>query len=124
MLQFTLKQLWDHRERNRITWDAYQQVGRPAEALKRTAEKLFTDLRTFENKKAAERIFLELVQPSVGAEFVRRRVSREALTRLEAADRVDRILERLVDAGLVVMVRGSDPGVLLSQKQSGLAIIL
>ena len=110
LLQFTLKQLWDHRERNRITWNAYRTVGRPSEALKRTAEKLFNDLKTFENQKTAERIFLELVHPSVGAEFVRRRVRREALTRLEAADRVDRVLERLVDAGLVVMVRGSDAG--------------
>lgn len=108
LLQFALKQLWDHRERNRITWNAYEKVGRPAEALKRTAEKLFTDLRTFENQKTAERIFLELVQPSVGAEFVRRRVRRETLTRLEAADRVNRVLARLVDAGLLVMVPGSD----------------
>jgi tetratricopeptide (TPR) repeat protein len=101
LLQFTLKQLWDHRERNRITWDSYRRVGQPSEALKRTAEEVFTSLKTFENQAAAQAIFLALVQQSVGEEFVRRRVRRDTLKSLVASDRVDRVLDRLVETGLV-----------------------
>src|SRR5712692_5855769 len=110
LLQFALKQLWEHRERNRITWDTYQKVGRPSEALKRTADEVFNDLKTFENQQTAERIFLALVQPGVGAEFLRRRVRRETLTGLEAADRINRVLERFVDAGLIIRTAGAEPG--------------
>ena len=110
LLQFTLKQLWDHRERNRITWDIYQKVGRPSEALKRTADEVFEGLKTFENQKAAERIFLALVQPGVGAEFMRRRVFRETLEGLEAADRVDYVLKPFVDSGLIIETIGIEHG--------------
>jgi tetratricopeptide (TPR) repeat protein len=110
LLQFTLKQLWDHRERNRITWDSYRQVGQPSEALKRTAEEVFTSLRTFENQAAAQAIFLALVQQSVGEEFVRRRVRRDTLKSLVASDRVNRVLDRLVETGLVVKTPGVEYG--------------
>ena len=110
LLQFTLKQLWEHRERNRITWDTYRKIGKPSEALKRTAEKVYDDLRTFENHQTAERIFLTLAQPSVGAEFLRRKVFRETLEALEAPDRVNRVLQRFVDAGLIIETPGAERG--------------
>ena len=40
-LQFTLRKLWDQRERNRVTWEAYHKVGRPREAVKRAADAVF-----------------------------------------------------------------------------------
>jgi tetratricopeptide (TPR) repeat protein len=110
LLQFTLKQLWEHREHNRITWTSYRHVGRPSEALKRTAEEVFTNLKTFENQTAAQAIFLTLVQQSVGDEFVRKRVRRDTLKSLVASDRVNRVLNRLVDAGLVVKTSGVEDG--------------
>ncbi len=110
LLQFTLKQLWDHRERDRITWDVYQKAGRPSEALKRTADEIFEGLKTFENQKAAERIFLTLVQPGAGAEFLRRRVFRQTLEGLEAAGRVDRVLKPFVDSGLIIQTAGIERG--------------
>ena len=78
--------------------------GRPSEALKRTAEEVFTDLRTLANQAAAQAIFLALVQQSVGEEFVRRRVRRDTLKSLVASDQVNRVLDRLVEAGLVVRI--------------------
>lgn len=41
LLQFTLLQLWKHRERNRITWKAYKEVGDPLIALERSAERCY-----------------------------------------------------------------------------------
>ena len=43
LLQFALRRLWDRRQRNRITWDVYKQIG--ASPLK-TLE-LFADERKF-----------------------------------------------------------------------------
>jgi DNA/RNA endonuclease G (NUC1) len=109
MLQFALLKLWNHRDRNRITWDVYRKVGSPREALKRTADAVFAELKTLENEQAAERIFVALVQPNVGAEFVRRRVRRETLRQIEASDRVDRTLDRFVNAGLIRKTPGLEP---------------
>lgn len=105
LLQFTLLKLWESRERNRITRETYRKVGPPREALKRTADELFSSA-TYEHQKTMERIFTHLVQPASGAEFVRRRVRREALTRIEAPYRVNWVLDRLVEAGLVRMTPG------------------
>jgi tetratricopeptide (TPR) repeat protein len=110
LLQFTLKQLWDHRERNRITWASYQEVGRPYEALKRTAEKLYTNLGSAEDKTTVEAILLALVQQTVGAEFVRRRVRRDTLRTTITPDEVDYVLNRLVEAGLVVRTPAAEEG--------------
>jgi len=57
-----------------------------------------------------ERIFVELVQPTVGAEFVRRRVRRDVLARLGTPQQVDRVLEQCVAAGLVRFTPGIERG--------------
>jgi energy-coupling factor transporter ATP-binding protein EcfA2 len=106
LLQFTLSQLWDKREGNLISWRAYRQVGRPREALKRTADAVFDEMKIIENEMLLERIFVELVQPSVGAEYVRRRVRREVLARLGAPSQINEILERCVGAGLLRVTPG------------------
>lgn len=105
LLQFALFKLWERRERNRITWDAYRKVGSPREALKRTADTVFRSAQV-EDRPVIERMFGELVQPMVGGEFVRRRVRREALIRIDAPDRVNRVLERFVTERLIRMTRG------------------
>jgi hypothetical protein len=105
LLQFTLRKLWEHRDRNRITWDVYRKVGRPRDALKGTADAAFNELIP-ENQGTAKRIFGELVVPSVGAEFVRRRMRREALVKLEAPERVNHVLQHFVKAGLLRMTPG------------------
>ncbi|BAM90640.1 TPR repeat-containing protein [Bradyrhizobium oligotrophicum S58] len=99
MLQFTLGRLWHQRQRNRITWEAYHKVGKPRDALIRTAETIYAGL-TSDDQAAARCVFLQLVQPDVEG-FIRRRVRRDVLVQIAPAGRVDHVLERYVDAELV-----------------------
>ena len=99
-LQFTLGKLWNERERNRITWDAYRKVGRPREALKRTADAVFDSLSSDE-QKTAKKLFLELVHPTIEGDFIRRRIRRDVLSQLDLPDGVAHVLERCVEAGLI-----------------------
>ncbi len=59
LLQFTLRKLWEMREGNRITWEAYNQLGGGRRALERTAERAFNDL-TIGDQAEAKRVFLRL----------------------------------------------------------------
>ena len=106
LLQFALLQLWDDRERNRITWDAYRRLGGVMEALASTADSLFNNLLP-EEQQTARRILLRLVRPGTGVEFTRRRAPRSALYQSgEANDRIDRVLEKLVEARLLRQTDG------------------
>lgn len=109
LLQFALLQLWDDRERNRITWDAYRRLGGVLKALATTADSLFNNLLT-EEQATAKRILLRLVRPGTGVEFTRRRSTRRALHQSgEANDRIDRVLQKLVDARLLRQTDGPTP---------------
>ena len=44
LLQFTLRLLWDERDRNRITWEVYRKVGDPLNALKTSADQFYDGL--------------------------------------------------------------------------------
>lgn len=106
LLQFALLQLWDYRERNRVTWEAYRRLGGVMEALATTADNIFTGLIP-EEQITAKRILLRLVRPSEGLEFTRRRVPRRSLYQSgEANDRVDRVLEKLIQSRLVRSTKG------------------
>jgi hypothetical protein len=108
LLQFSLLRLWENKDRNRISWEAYRTAGSPREALKRTADATYKYLPQDLDQRVARLIFHELVQPAVGVEFVRRRVRRESLRRLAASATVDLVLARFTAAGLVRMVPGQD----------------
>ena len=108
LLQTTLAQLWERRERNRITWASYRAVGSPRTALMRTAERTFTGLPTAEARNAAKRIFLLLAQPIDGGEVRRRRLTREALQGLDAPEALDAALRPWVEAGLIRCIPGAD----------------
>ena len=99
-LQFTLGKLWNERERNRITWEAYRKVGRPREALQRTAEAVFENL-SHEEQDAARKLFLRLVDPTVAGYFIRRSARRDALSQLDRTGALARVLEKYVEAGLI-----------------------
>lgn len=109
LLQFALLQLWDDRERNRITWDAYRRLGGVMEALASTADSLYNSMLP-EEQNTAKRILLRLVRPSTGVEFTRSRAIRRTLYQSgEANDRIDRVLEKLVSARLLRQTDGSSP---------------
>ncbi|HMO56556.1 MAG TPA: WD40 repeat domain-containing protein [Roseiflexaceae bacterium] len=103
LLQFTLLKLWEQRDHNRVTWDAYQRVGGGRQALARSADALYNNLIP-EDQVTARRILLRILRPGEGLEITSHRVPRDALYRAgEARDRVDRVLQKLIDARLVRM---------------------
>lgn len=107
LLQFALLKLWQNREHNRITWNSYRKVGSVMQALANTADEVY-DALIPEEKETAKRIFLRVVRPSAGLEVTRNRVPRKALYRSgEAKDRVDRVLQKLVDANLIHLTKGT-----------------
>ena len=106
LLQFTLLKLWEQRERNRITWDAYHRLGGGRLALARSADQLYEKLIP-EEQLTARRILLRLVRPGEGLEITSNRVRRAVLYQTgEARDRVDRVLDRLIDADLLRLTPG------------------
>jgi WD40 repeat protein/tetratricopeptide (TPR) repeat protein len=82
LLQFTLQKLWAKRARNRLTWEAYRQVGGGRRALQLSAEAFSREL-TPQEQETARRVLLQLVQPTLGPEVTLRYVPRALL---EAAD--------------------------------------
>jgi WD40 repeat protein/energy-coupling factor transporter ATP-binding protein EcfA2 len=110
LLQFSLLKLWDARDRNRVTWQAYQQIGGGRQALARSADALYNSLIP-EDQVTARRILLRMVRPGEGLEITSNRIRRDQLYRAgEARDRVDRVLERLIAARLVRLTPGDTPG--------------
>ncbi|MBV8752604.1 MAG: hypothetical protein JO328_07075 [Hyphomicrobiales bacterium] len=109
-LQFTLSKLWDRRRGNRITSEAYAEVGRPREALRRAAEEVYGALDG-EEQSLVESVFLELIQPGLGEEVQRRRLRRDSLRQLnpDNPEQAIRIVDRFVDAGLIRKTPGIDP---------------
>ncbi|PDW03952.1 hypothetical protein CJ255_06250 [Candidatus Viridilinea mediisalina] len=106
LLQYSLLKLWEARERNRVTWAAYQQVGGGRLALGRGADAVYQQLIP-EDQKTAERIFLRLVRPSEGIEMTSMRVRRAELVQGgEDPSRVERVLTRLIDARLLRLTSG------------------
>ena len=106
LLQFTLLQLWDNRERNRVTWETYRRLGGVMQALANTADHLYDNLLP-EEQVTAKRILLRIVKPSTGLEFTRSRIQRRVLYQSgEAQDRIDRVLDKLVQSRLIRLTKG------------------
>jgi WD40 repeat protein len=109
LLQFTLLCLWQSRQKNRITWESYQQLGEARQALATTADQVYETMIP-EDQVAARRILLRLARPGEGLEVTIHHIHLEALYRAgEAQDRVDRVLKRLVDEGLLRRIPAEDP---------------
>jgi hypothetical protein len=101
LLQFSLLKLWEHRERDRVTWAAYRHVGGGRRALERSADDFFQQLSS-EDQELAKRIVLRMVPPTDGLEGAGTRVRRQVLYgATEDRPRVDSVVRMLVDAHLV-----------------------
>jgi hypothetical protein len=106
LLQFSLLKLWDRRDHNRVTWDAYKALGGGRLALARSAD-AFYDRLIPEDQITARRLLLRMVRPGDGLEVTSSRVRRTALfERSDAPDRVERVLQRLIAERLVRMTSG------------------
>ncbi|MCL4266734.1 MAG: hypothetical protein KJ069_26380 [Anaerolineae bacterium] len=78
LLQFTLLKLWEKRDRNRVTWQAYTELGGGRDALANSADRLYNNLNPAE-QRIARRILLKMVRPTQGLDVVRNRVQRQQL---------------------------------------------
>lgn len=109
LLQFTLLKLWEQRDHNRVTWEAYQRVGGGRLALARSADAFYNSL-TPEQQRAVRRMLMRMVRPAEGLEFTSNRVRRSQLYQgSEAAYRIDEVLGKLVQARLVRMTEADRP---------------
>jgi hypothetical protein len=72
LLQFALKETWEGRQGDRLTAEAYMEVGGVTGAIQRTAERAYAALTPVQ-QEAARRLFLRLVTPGEGQEDTRAR---------------------------------------------------
>ena len=109
LLQFTLLKLWDNRERNRVTWETYKRLGGGRQALARSADEFYEQLIP-EEQVTVKRILLRMVRPTEGLEVTSNRIQRKTLYQTgEARDRVDRVLDKLIQSRLVRLSEGNTP---------------
>ena len=78
LLEFALSLLWERIDQGWLTHDAYDEIGRVDGALARYAEQVYEALSP-EHQLAAQRIFIQLVQPGEGTEDTRRVARRSEL---------------------------------------------
>ncbi len=109
LLQFTLLKLWDLRERNRVTWEAFRHLGGGRQALATSADEFYDHLIP-EEQNTARRILLRLVRPGEGLEITSSRIRRKELyVKAEAHDRIDRVLDKFIQARLLRLTHGGTP---------------
>lgn len=83
LLQFTLDQLFQHRDGLHLTWAAYDALGGVRGALAKHAETTYQGLNP-EEQKLARGLFLRLIEPgATEQDTTRRRARRRELTLLE-----------------------------------------
>jgi hypothetical protein len=92
LLQFALLRLWEQRNRNKITWRSYHELGRGSQALTQTADQLFLDL-TPEEQETLKQIMLNLARFGKGLSLVKNRITRSALYDLLKTSEVTRPIE-------------------------------
>ena len=101
LLQFTLMHLWDQREHNRITWNAYNTVGSGRMALARSADAVYQSFSR-EDQLTARRLLLQLARPLSGFEpGVRAMRMASLLKNVASAEQVRQVIMRLYHARLV-----------------------
>ena len=109
LLQFTLLKLWENREHNRVTWEAYRRLGGGRQTLANTADAFYNSLSP-EDKVSVRRIFLRIVRPSAELDITQDRVVRQTLYKIGLGrEWVDRVLDQLIEAGLIRLILGTTP---------------
>ena len=71
LLEFALTLLWEHCSGNKLTISAYKEIGQVSRAIATYAERIFAKFGEDERKRA-QKIFMQLVQPGEGTENTRR----------------------------------------------------
>jgi WD40 repeat protein/energy-coupling factor transporter ATP-binding protein EcfA2 len=106
LLEFTLEQLWQYRELDRLTLNTYVRLGGVKKTLEKYANQVYQSLQPEELKPIAKRIFLNLTQLGEGTEDTRRRVLKQDLvTSRQSIDLVNEVVGKLSAARLIVTDR-------------------
>jgi WD40 repeat protein/DNA-binding winged helix-turn-helix (wHTH) protein len=107
LLEHALGQLWERCGGPGCTFTsrAYNEIGRLRGALGRHADDVYQSLATGEQKRLAQKIFLELVHLGEGAQDTRRRVPKAELLGLAEPGEVEALLARLATARLIATGR-------------------
>ena len=106
LMQYTLRELWENRQVNRLSLAAYHQLGGVKGALTKWADevhdKVYKELSA-EQQKVAKRIFLKLTQLGQGTEDTRRQIAQDDLVNDERSlELIESTLKELTDARLLV----------------------
>ncbi|KAB8319080.1 hypothetical protein SD81_009175 [Tolypothrix campylonemoides VB511288] len=114
LLQYTLRELWEQRQVDRLMLAEYTRLGGVKGTLQKRADEVYQSLSA-EERRTAKRIFLELTQLGEGTEDTRRQVFKtDFIHQQQSAAVVEQVLQKLVDARLVVTselrVRGEGEG--------------
>ncbi len=96
LLEFVLRQLWEHRRGGELHHEAYQTMGQLQGAIAKKAESLYANLRE-EDKRKVQQIFLRLVRPGEGEADTRRRA-----TVAELGEGLRSLVKTLADERLLV----------------------
>ncbi len=110
LLEHTLGQLWEQRSTSNRTLSnrTYAEIGRLRGALGKHADEVYGSLGNEQQKRLAQRIFLELVHLGEGSQDTRRRVPKSVLSSLGAPNSVEPLLARLASSRLVSTGREGD----------------
>jgi hypothetical protein len=106
LLQFTLRELWRKRDRNRITWEVYSKVGDPLNALQSSADRFYQGLAS-QTQDEVRRVLLELVRVDELLEAYRQPVPKSKLLKAGKAN-TEEVLELLAANDYVRIARGAN----------------
>jgi hypothetical protein len=106
LLQYALLELWQRREGKRLTFQAYHEIGGVEGAIARRAEEIYAGF-TRQEQGLVWRVMMRLVQPGIGTEDTRRRVTWKELETSEVSEtsEVWAVVQTLADARLVTTSR-------------------
>ena len=104
LMQFALSELWQLRDGNRLTLQAYKQdLGGITGALEKRANAVYAQFTDELDKSAVKHIFLSLTQLGEGTEDTRRRVVMSNLVTAKLSlEAIERVVRKLADEKLVV----------------------
>lgn len=96
LLEFALTQLWEKQTNNKLTHDAYDDIGGVKQALSKHADEVYSKL-TEQEQQQTQKIFIQLVRPGMGIADTRRQA-----TRAEIGEENWNLVKYLADERLVV----------------------
>jgi|GEM_PF-44886 len=105
LLQFTLEQLFDQRDGNRLTMSAYREMGGVQGALAKHAENTYQKLPSDQHRELARAMFMRLIEPGQSTnDTTRRRATYQELTLTDAEQTtiMREVMEEFIKSRLLI----------------------